>query len=153
MFKDIKNYEGLYGITSCGRVWSYRRKKFLRPRKNTSGYWQVCLCKNGEQKNFLLHRLVAEAYLPNPQNLPEINHIDECKEHNFIRNLEWCDRKYNVVYSLAKPVYCVELDRVFESAHEAARQLGLYATKITNCCKGKQKTTKGYYFNYAEEAI
>lgn len=95
--RDIKGYEGLYGITSCGRVWSYRNKKFLKPG-NCQGYLRVVLCKKGEGQSFYVHRLVAEAYIPNPQGLPEVNHKDEVKSHNWINNLEWCDRTYNINY-------------------------------------------------------
>lgn len=86
--KDIKGYEGLYGITSCGKVWSYRSKKFLSPDK-TSGYERVILQKNGDKKRFLVHRLVADAYIPNPNNLPEVDHIDGNKRKNCANNLQW----------------------------------------------------------------
>ena len=95
--RDIKDYEGLYAITSCGRVWSYRRKKFLKPG-NSRGYLTVTLCKEGQQKTYSIHRLVAEAYIPNPEGLPQVNHKDECKTNNCINNLEWCDGVYNVNY-------------------------------------------------------
>ena len=94
---DIKNYEGLYAITSCGMVWSYRKQRFLKPY-NTGRYLVVELFKNGCGKQFKIHRLVAEAYLPNPYNLPCVNHKDEVKTHNWINNLEWCDYSYNINY-------------------------------------------------------
>ena len=157
--KDVQNYEGLYAITSCGKVYSYRSKKFLKPRKNKSGYLQVCLCKDNEQKNCLVHRLVAEAYLPNPNNLPCVNHKDENKENNALPNLEWCDIAYNSNYgsrnqkiakSRSKPVYCEELNRTFDSTRAAARELGLSYGNISSCCNGKLKTTGGYHWRYQE---
>lgn len=96
--KDIKNFEGHYAVTSCGKVWSYKSKKFLKPRKDSSGYYQVSLWKDGKGKNYLLHRLVAEAYLPNPEGLPQINHKNENKADNCLNNLEWCTCKYNINY-------------------------------------------------------
>ena len=105
MMKDIKNYEGLYAITSCGKVWSYRRKKFLKPDINQGGYYRIGLCKNGEVKKYLIHRLVAEAYLPNPEDLPQVNHKDEIKTHNYLQNLEWCNSKYNQNYG-SRNIHC-----------------------------------------------
>ena len=157
--KDIKNFEEEYAVYEDGRVWSHKRQMFLIPRDNGSGYLQVMLYKDGKHKNFRVHRLVAEAFIPNPNNLPYINHKDEDKHNNSIDNLEWCDRKYNNNYgtrnermrkSLSVPVYCEELNREFYGAHEAARQLGLNQTNITQCCKGNQKTTGGYHFRYKE---
>lgn len=95
--KDITNYEGLYAITSCGKVWSYKSKKFLKPYFN-GGYASVALSKNGKLTYPLVHRLVAEAYISNPDNLPQVNHKDEDKAHNCVNNLEWCDATYNNNY-------------------------------------------------------
>lgn len=106
--RDIIGYEGLYAVTSCGRVYSYRAKKFLKPYKNKNGYLYVSLYKDGKQNKYYIHRLVLEAYLPNPANLPQVNHIDENKANNALLNLEWCDAAYNINYSLAKKVICVE---------------------------------------------
>ena len=106
--KYIPEYEGLYSITSCGKVWSYKSKKFLKPQKNKDGYLYVNLYKDGKQNKYYIHRLVLEAYLPNPANLPQVNHIDENKANNALPNLEWCDAAYNINYSLAKKVICVE---------------------------------------------
>ena len=158
--KDIIGYEGLYQITSCGKVYSYRSKKFLKPGKVRGGYLQVGLWKDGEMKKYLVHRLVAEAYLPNHNNLPCVNHKDENKENNALPNLEWCTYEYNnnygshiekVAKSCGKPVYCEELNKTFDGAHAAARELGLDNSHIIKCCKGKQKTTGGYHFRYQEE--
>ena len=155
--KDIIGYEGLYAVTSCGKVYSYRNEKFLKLQKRKDGYLQVNLCKNSERKKYLVHRLVAEAYLPNPNNLPCVNHRDENKENNALPNLEWCTHEYNINYgshnkrmakSLSKPVYCEELNKTFDGAAAAARELGLDHSHITKCCKGKLRTTGGYHFRY-----
>lgn len=154
---DIKGYKGLYAVTDGGQVWSYRKNIFLNPFF-TRGYLRVRLYKDGISKQFFVHRLVAEAFLPNPQNLPQINHKDENKKNNCADNLEWCDVKYNINYgrhnesvsrSHCRKVYCVELDEVFESAKSAAMQLNLSDSNIAKCCKGKYKTTGGYHWKYA----
>lgn len=100
--KDIEGYEGLYAITSCGKVWSYKSKKFLKARYDKDGYISVALRKDGKTKYFFVHRLVAMAYIPNPNNLPEVNHKNEIKSDNNINNLEWCTRKYNANYGTIK---------------------------------------------------
>lgn len=157
--RDIPGFEGLYAVTSCGKVWSYKRKIFLKVWDRGNGYLSVNLYKNGVEKHFLIHRLVAEAYLPNPEGLPQVNHIDEDKTHNYINNLEWCDSQYNNNYgtrcermskTLGKMIYCVELGRTFDSACQAARELGLNNSHISKCCTGKRKTTGGYHWRYAD---
>lgn len=95
---DIKGYEGLYAITEDGQVWSYRTKQFRKPFVNNSGYLQVSLIIHSKVKNFLIHRLVAEAYIPNPNNLPEVNHKDENKLNPHYTNLEWCTHEENINY-------------------------------------------------------
>lgn len=87
--KDIKDYEGLYAVTSCGKVWSYRSKKFLKPGENMCGYLQVSLSKNAKVKKFLIHELIAETYIGKPNNLSLAYHKDGNKEHNYINNLAW----------------------------------------------------------------
>lgn len=152
--KDIKGYEGLYGITSCGRVWSYRRNKFLT-QQIKNGYSLVHLYKNKEHKAYLVHRLVAEAYIPNSNNLPEINHKDEVKTHNWINNLEWCDRKYNCNYGTRndwskKQIKCIETGKVFCSMEEAAQSIHRHRQGISDCCRGIQKTCGGFHWEYID---
>lgn len=101
-WRDIKGYEGLYQISSYGRVQSSKRKGNLGGTIKTSlsngGYPQAHLCKNSVRKTFLVHRLVALAFLDNPNNYPEVNHKDERKTNNCVWNLEYCTRKYNENY-------------------------------------------------------
>ena len=102
IWKDIPNYENLYQISNYGRVRSlhnrYKNKLYLKPCATSKGYLSVSLCKDHTQKAFNIHRLVAEAFIPNPKNLPCINHIDENKENNIFSNLEWCTYQYNNTY-------------------------------------------------------
>ena len=157
--KDVVGYEGLYQVTSCGKVWSYKNERFLKPWKRKDGYLQVGLHKDGEKKIYLVHRLVQEAYIPNPKELPCVNHKDENKENNALPNLEWCDITYNNNYgsrnekagkALGKPVYCIELSRVFESASVAARELSLNQSSISQCCTGKRKTCGNYHWRFQD---
>ena len=152
--RDIQGYEGLYGITSCGRVWSYRSQKFLKPKMN-KGYLRVDLQKDGTRKTYYVHRLVADAYIPNPDYKPQVNHKDEDKTHNYINNLEWMTAKENINYGTrtqrtskarSKAVYCVELDKTFDSMNEAKRQTNIDNGSISSCCKGNRNTAGGYHW-------
>lgn len=150
MISEIEGFEEFtdYGITSCGKVWSFKRNKFLKPTKTNSGYLKVVLCKDGKRKDFLIHRLVALAYIPNPQNLDTVNHIDECKTHNYVNNLQWMTCRDNKTYSSGKPVRCVETGQTFDSIREAARQLNLYYSGVQAVCRGEYKTFHGYHFEF-----
>lgn len=154
--KDVVGYEGLYAVTSCGKVWSYRRQKFLKPGVNHKGYLFVNLCKNGKVKCSRVHRLVAEAYIPNQDNLPQVNHKDENKSNNCLQNLEWCDNKYNHNYGTInerhkKPILQFTLDgefvREWPSATDAGKELKGH---ICDCLKGRRKTACNYIWKYKE---
>ena len=157
--KDIKGYEGLYAVTSCGKVWSYKNECFLKPA-NIKGYLQVGLWKNGEKKNHYIHRLVGEAYLPNSENLPQINHRDENKTNNCLQNLEWCDGKYNYNYgnrnekisnSLKKPILQYTLDGEFLREWPSTTDVGKEVSyNICHCLKGRQKSAYGYIWKYKD---
>ena len=149
--KNIKGYEGLYGITSCGKVWSYKNEKFLKPGVCTNGYLFVCLCKDGKVKSYRLHRLVAEAYLPNPGNLPDVDHIDNDKTHNYVNNLQWITHKENCRKSNNKPILQFDLDGNFIREWECAADVGKEVNgNICNCLKGKLKSAFGYIWKYKE---
>ena len=158
--KDIKGYEGLYAITTEGDVWSYKSKRFLKPVADCKGYLFVRLCKDGKVKSYRLHRLVAEAYLPNPDNLPQINHRDENKTNNCLQNLEWCDASYNTNYGTRNekvsnskkiPILQYDLDgnliREWPSATDVGKEVN---GNICNCLKGRYKSAYGYIWKYKE---
>lgn len=178
IWKCIKDYEGLYMVSNCGRVKSFDRwvkgrngsvrlikGRILKPVTNTFGYLQVGLFKNGKVKAFTVHRLVAEAFLPNPHNYPCVNHKDENKQNNNVSNLEWCTAQYNNTYGTriervaekttngkcSKPVLQYTLDgqfvREWESTAECGRN-GYHQGHVADCCQGKQKTHKGYIWKY-----
>ena len=156
IWKDIKGYEGKYQVSNYGIVKSlnYRRtgkEQLLKPALQTTGYFSVMLCK--PLKRFQIHRLVAEAFIPNPDNLPQVNHKDEDKTNNHADNLEWCTNKYNSNYgtrvkriceSLSKKVYQYTLDgelvKEWKSTKECGRN-GFNQQSIVKCCKG------GYFHN------
>lgn len=160
MFKDIPGFEGHYAATSCGRIWSHKSQKFLKPTSNGAGYLVVNLSKEGKIYRFYVHRLVGLTYLPNPDNLPQINHKDENKQNNNINNIEWCDCQYNINYgehnkksseSRKQPVYCVELDRVFDSAKQAGEELGISRANISSCLAGRRLSVGGYHWQRVQK--
>lgn len=167
IWRDITGYED-YQISSWGRVKSlkYGKERILKPTKDSSGYLQVGLCKNGQRKPFKVHRLVAMAFIPNPDNLPEVNHKNEIKTDNRVENLEWCTQLFNIRYGTgikrrsekqingkcSKSVYQHTLNGEFVAEYpslaEVERQLGYNHSKTTLVCNGKRKTAYGYVWRY-----
>lgn len=101
-WKDIFGYDGMYQVSDLGRVRSkkYGRWKMLKPRKTNCGYLRVMLCKDGNLKNYMVHRLVAQAFIENDNIFnDQVNHINEDKTDNRAVNLEWCDCRYNNTYN------------------------------------------------------
>lgn len=158
---DVEGFEGLYAITSCGKVWSYRSKRFMTPQVDKMGYMRVNLHKDGKIHCRYIHRMVAQAYIPNPEGKKTVDHIDSIKDHNYVSNLQWLTPGENASRSntgrkrywstKVRPIYCVELDQVFESQSEACRQLRLSAAPLNYALNGKRKTCGGYHWKYVEE--
>ena len=155
--RDIIGFEGQYAITSCGRVWSYKTNRFLKLCNHPDGYLQINLCKDGKMTHHLVHRLVAEAYLENPNNYPCINHKSEIKTENHVNNLEYCTNKYNSNYGTAierqaakirKKVYCHETNTTYDSLTAASKATGVDTGNISRCCKNKIKSCNNYHFKY-----
>lgn len=157
--KDINGYEGLYTINEYGDVFSYKKNKYMKIQKNRLGYKVISLFKDGVKKTYTIHKLVAEAYLDNPHNLPEINHIDENKENCFVGNLEYCTHEHNMRHGtrgkrigqkLSKKVFCVELNQVFDGNMEAQCKTGIDNRRISDCCRGKIKTAGKMHWKYVQ---
>ena len=160
VWRDCKGYEGKYQVSTFGRVWSIKNQKYLKPMIDRDGYEHVVLyAKNGKGKDERVHRLVALAFITNPEKYPQVNHKDENPSNNNVNNLEWCTNKYNVNYGTrnkrageknSRPVFCEELNKTFKSMTEAAEELKVHHPLIYACCNGIQKTTGGYHFRYAD---
>lgn len=179
MWKDIKGYEGYYQVSDTGRVRSVDRyvtekvsekKHFLKgkemrlteaaSRSNSEGYLVVNLRKDGSSTVCLVHRLVAEAFIPNDNCLPTINHIDGNKHNNTVENLEWCSYSYNNTHALENNLRRPRGNRVlqcelngtvvnsFRSICEAARRTGLGRSSISHCVNGRQRTYAGFVWRY-----
>ena len=181
-WKPIVGYEGWYEVSSFGRVRSVdrlvgysdgskrlHRGRILKATPDKDGYDRVVLSTPEGHKNRLVHRLMAIAFIPNPDNLPEVNHKDENKRNNVIDNLEWCTDKYNVNYGTglhrraasqrndpeqSKPIIQYDKDgrkvAEYPSIREAARQTGIKRDTISRSCRGLQKYCHRYYFIFKE---
>lgn len=167
---DINCYEGLYRVSSYGRVKSLKRPwvvrdTILKLSWDKDGYLQVHLYKNNIPSTQKVHRLVAEAFIPNPNNLPQINHKKEFeKDNNHISNLEWCTQEYNQNYGTrskrsedahCKPLFQYTIDGTFIKKHRSMsdihRDLGYSKTALTYAIKNKNGLYKGYIWKYDKE--
>ena len=157
IWRPVIGYEGLYEVSNYGRVKSlnYRgtgKEGLMNGKIDKNGYKMVILHKNGKRKSFLVHRLVAIAFIPNPNNLPEVNHIIDDFEHrsdNRVENLEWCTREYNLNYgsynekmskTKSKKVICITNGEIFGSAKKASEKYNINHSDICKCCRGKLKS-------------
>ena len=181
LWKDIPLYEN-YQVSSLGNVKSLKfgKEKMMKQSISNNGYCQVHLCKEGKSKTYLVHRLVAQAFLDNSDNLPQVNHKDENKQNNTIENLEYCTAKYNINYgdslkkrirtnvkngiydkigkinkkNFSKPINQYTKEGIFikkwDCIMDVQRELGFDNRQISNCLKHRQKTAKGYVWQYAD---
>lgn len=176
--KPIPEYEEYYA-TTLGRIWSEKSHKWLKQslrgdKSIGSMYLSVTLSKDGIRKSYTVHRLIAETFIPNPNNFPQVNHKDENKLNNKIENLEWCDNQYNVTYgdrllksvatriSNGHTIKVIMYDKetkepikIFNTANEAARFASgseyTKGTHILQVCRGERKSAYGYFWKFFEE--
>ena len=161
IWKDIEDYEGIYQVSNLGRVKRVTTDRILKGIKDRGGYLRITLSKNGVKSNHKIHRLVAQAFIPNPENKPQVNHIDENKTNNLVSNIEWMTAKENLNHGTHNervsktqsiPIIATNIkngeSKEFYGARECARQLGLYQQHITAVLKGTRRQTGGYTFKY-----
>lgn len=153
--RDVVGYEGLYSVDIFGNVYKTNGKE-LTQSKNKFGYMFVSLTKDGKQKQHRIHRLVAQAFIPNPQHKEQVNHIDGDKTHNTVWNLEWCTCKENINHSIKtglRPqmkVRVVETGKVYNSVIECANDVKGSFADIYKCLQGFRKTHKKYHYEVIE---
>lgn len=177
IWKDVVGYEGMYKVSNLGNIISVRRnyKKgiwYITPFDN-GGYLRVSLVVNNKRTNLLVHRIVAEAFIPNPENKDSVNHIDGCKTNNTVENLEWVTKSENIKHaikiglrpsyrphrsmrgsnsSLSKKICQYDKDgnliREWGAAGDAADALGLHERFILRVCRGERKTYSGFIWKF-----
>lgn len=169
IWKDIKGYDGIYKVSNLGRIKSIRNNKILKLYKNKkNNYISVHFSLKNKQKNIRVHRLVAQAFIPNMLNKPYINHKDGNKQNNNANNLEWCTQKENVQHAInilgrdySKGIEKMHLKnyvkvrredgKIYNSIKEAKKDIGNMNAHIVEVCQGKLKKTCGYSWSYVEE--
>lgn len=164
IWKDVSGYEGLYQVSNHGRVkrlFKNGKENVLSGKKDKDGYVEVILSVNQRKKFFRLHRLVADVFIPNPENKPQINHKDRNKQNNSADNLEWATGSENVFHTFVtgrrvykRPVLQytrnMELVSSWGSIKEAGRALKIAEPNINACCHGRFPTAGGFIWRYKE---
>lgn len=164
IWKNVSGYEGTYQVSNLGRVkrlFKNGKENILSGKKDKDGYIEVILSSNQKKKYYRLHRLVAEAFVPNLESKPQINHKDRNKQNNSVDNLEWVSGSENVAHTFVtgrkifrRPVvqYTRNMDIVsfWNSIREAGKTLKIAENNINSCCNGKLPTAGGFIWRYKE---
>lgn len=171
IWENISDYDGLYKISNLGKVIRIKTNRILKYR-NSRGYVAVSLSKDGKVKDFKVHRLVAMAFVSNPNNKPDVNHIDGNKHNNMSINLEWTTHSENIQHgydkcllqprkgidnSLSKAIiqFDKQMNKLFEydSITEASQKISITGQNISQACLGKQKTAGGFIWKFKEKDV
>ena len=161
-WKTVKECDK-YEVNNKGEIRHKKRKQILSPRKNSGGYGYVCFIIEGQRKNFAIHRIVASAFLPNPNGYTEINHKDYDRLNNCVENLEWVSSSQNKQHAylkienhIARGKQVAQYDKngdfikLYDSITLAAQEMGCTVGAISNCCLGRTKTSMGYQWRFVE---
>ena len=163
-WREVKEYSN-YEVNQLGEIRHKKRQKILKPRDNNGGYQYVNFKINGKNTNFAVHRIVANAFIPNPNGYTEVNHKDYNKKNNCVDNLEWVSSSQNKQHSYLKQEnkksrgkavnqYTKEgiFLKTFNSVSDAAKELGCCVAAISNCCLGRTKTSQGFRWSFVESS-
>ena len=163
-WREVKEYSN-YKVNQLGEIRHKKRQKILKPRDNNGGYQYVNFKINGKNTNFAVHRIVANAFIPNPNGYTEVNHKDYNKKNNCVDNLEWVSSSQNKQHSYLKQEnkksrgkavnqYTKEgiFLKTFDSVSDAAKELGCCVAAISNCCLGRTKTSQGFRWSFVESS-
>lgn len=161
IMKDVVGYEGLYKVTEDGQIYGVKRKNYLKQMKDRDGYLTVNLYDgSGGMKKYFVHRLVAIAFVPNPEGKATVNHTDENKANNHWTNLTWMTQRENNAHGTrvaraaageCRPVRCIDTGVEYPSAKAAAEAYDTSGTCITKVCKGKARTHRGVRWEYVKK--
>lgn len=158
MEKILTMYGATISVYDDGSIWIHRGSRNKRRFGHTTdkGYKAVLIRDNGKERTVFVHRLVALAFVPNPDNKPQVNHIDGNKTNNRAENLEWVTLAENMRHRAEvlksyhkKPIRCIELGVTFDSVSEASKICGVSRASITECASGRRKTAGGKRWQYA----
>lgn len=152
-----------YEVNQFGEIRHKKRKQILKPRPNRSGYEYVNFSINGQHKNFAIHRIVANAFIPNPNGYIEVNHKDYNKSNNCVDNLEWITSSNNKNHAYKKIKNRItrgkeveqytktgEYVKTYDTVSDAAKAMGCCVSAISNCCLGRTKTSMGFQWRFSE---
>ena len=167
IWKSVVGYEGIYEVSTLGRI--RRDGRILKGNINSHGYISVGLCKHGKRKNVNVHRLVAQTFIPNPENKPWIDHKDTNRINNAVYNLKWCTYSENSRNPItleknqvlnnggnhpkSKKVTCLETLEEFDYVRGVEKELGLDHSAVSACCRRRYKQIHGLTFRYSDDIL